>query len=75
MWSVLVPDIRVRALRLMLIRICLVMKTSLQPNKPTKFFAELSVPIRCQQPVSSIEFKEQKARITISQDFSLRFDA
>jgi len=29
MWSVLVPDIRVRALRLMLIRICLVMKTML----------------------------------------------
>jgi len=57
MWSVLVPDIRGRVLRLMLIRICLVMKTSLQPNKLTKFFAALSVPIRCQRPVSTIESK------------------
>ena len=45
------------SLRLMLIRICLVMKTSLQPNRLTKFFAALSVPIRCQQPVSAIESK------------------
>jgi hypothetical protein len=40
-WSALVRDIRGRALRLMLIRICLVMKTSLQPNTLTTFFVEL----------------------------------
>jgi hypothetical protein len=47
----------------------------LQPNRLTKFFVELSVPIRCQKSVRTIEVKEKKARMTISQGFSPPFDA